>query len=190
MDPFRKVVKTEEEKRALIAVAKKEWDALDPTISHLVASSEEDYLSRIADGIEVEKEVFVPARELTATELAKQNGELMFSQMYGDRADDKYSSVPALAAMEKAQERGDFEKLVGRARPAETWLEELVRQAITKVQTVPRRASDRSELGIVPRMAAASEGDNSDVARFVRAFVAGDEDGMRQVARELASAAA
>ena len=65
MDPFRKVVKTEEEKRALIEQARVEWDALGAA-SDLVARDQESFLSKIADSIVVEREAFTPARELTA----------------------------------------------------------------------------------------------------------------------------
>ncbi len=185
MNPFIRKVKSQEEKDALLAAARVEWDKLGE-FNHLVASSEEVYLSKIADSIIVERTPFTSARELSADELAKQNGALMFSQIFGTRADDKYSSIPAFAEMQKAQERRDLEKLLGPARRAETWLETLVREAINKVQSVPRRASERT--GIIPRAAAASQGDNSDVARFLRAYVENDTATQREIARSLAAA--
>jgi len=190
MDPFCKAVKTEEEKRALIEQARVEWDKLGP-VSHLVASSEEDYLSKIADSIIVEKTTFTPARELTAAELAKQNGELMFMQIFGDRADSRETGIPALDALVAERERADFQKLLGPGQRAESSLEGLIRSIVVKAienPSVPRRASDRTGLGIIPRAAAASEGDNSDVARFLRAYVENDTATQRKIARSLATA--
>jgi hypothetical protein len=191
MDPFVKKVRTEAEKAALIAEAKKEWDRLDPSISHLVAPSEDHYLARVSAGIDVEREAFVPARELTAAELAKQNGELMFMQMFGDRADSRETGIPALDNLVAERERADFQKLLGPSQRAESALEGLIRSIVVKAienPSVPRRASDRTGLGIIPRAAAASEGDDSAVARFLRAYVSGDVTTQRQIARSLAAA--
>jgi len=166
MDPFVKKVRTEAEKAALIAEAKKEWDRLDPAISHLVAPSEDYYLARVSAGIDVEREAFAPARELTAAELAKQNGELMFMQIFGDRADSHETGIPALDTLVAERERADFQKLLGPGQRAESALEGLIRSIVVKAienPSVPRRASDRTELGIIPRAAAARVASHSGV---------------------------
>ncbi len=186
MDPFCKAVKTEEEKRALIEQARVEWDKLGP-VSHLVASSEEDYLSKIADSIIVERETFTAPRPLTSEELARQNGELMHLQIYGDRASDRYDGLPdALREVVKAQDDEALAKLTAPAKRGETLLEQLVREAINKVQSGPRRESGRTVLTLEERMAAWCEGDDTDAARFIRARVAGDLAAQRKIAGVLA----
>ena len=183
-----KRVKTQEEKDKLIAEAKKLWDSIPGEISHLVAASEDDYLQGVSNLIEVEKVPFIEPRPATAAELAKQNGELMFSQMFGDRADDKYSSIPAFAEMQKAQEQRDLEKLLGPGRRAESALESIVRSIVVKAIENP--SAPRRVLGIVERMAiwSAGEDSDSDAAKFIRAYAANDTAAQREIARSLAAA--
>jgi hypothetical protein len=187
------VVKTEAEKRELLKQAKAEWDAIDPAISHLVAASEEHYLARIADGIEIERQPFVPASPPTAQEEAALNGRLTMLRLYGDRASDPYDGLPdALREMAKANDEAEFQKLlVGPGKRAESQLESMIRNAIEKAMSnrnVPRGESDRTGIGIMPRLAAATEDDTSAAARFIRAYVDNDEQTMRGIARELVAA--
>ncbi len=186
MNPLLRRVKTQEEKDALLKQAKAEWDALDPAISHLVAASEQDYLSKIADSIIVEREPFTPARELTA-ERAHQDGELMFMRLYGDRADSSDTGIAALDALTKANKEESLRKLLGPGQRAESELEGLIRSMVLKAIDNPS-APRRGVLGIVERMATWSAGEDSDAARFVRAYVANDTAAQREIARSLAAA--
>jgi hypothetical protein len=153
MEPFRKVVKTEEEKRSLVAAAKKEWDSISPAVTHLIAASEEDYLSGIADAIQIESQAFVPPRELTSAELGKQNGELVVMQVFGDRASDPYEGLPtALREMAKANDEAALAKLLGPSKHTESALDEMIRKAVESVvvkgSRVPVRESERPGLAL------------------------------------------
>jgi hypothetical protein len=186
MDPFRRVVKSQQEKDELLRLAKQEWDKLDPGISHLVAASEDDYLAGVSAGIEVEKEAFVPARELTRAERDKMDGELLFEQMYGPRIDHG-TGIAALDALAKANEDEALRKLLGPGEGAESSLEGLIRSIVVKVVENPSSGQRRSVLSLEERMLRWSEGD-SDVVRFLRARVAGDLATQRKIARSLAAA--
>lgn len=154
MDPLIKRVKTEKEKVALIAEAKKQWDALDPAISHLVAVSEEAFLAGAADRIEVEREPFVPARPPTAAETAELDGKLMFMQLYGDRADDRNHKT-GCEGLDKVWEQHEAQELVKLFGPALRQKSEIqlavdaaVADLLSKGRTVPRRESEREPLVI------------------------------------------
>lgn len=187
---LKKTVRTQAEKDALLAAARVEWDKLGE-LQPMVARSEEEYLSKISDSIIIEREPFTPARELTTTETAELNGRLMFSQLYGDRAESSATGVAAIDDLVAEQERAALEKLIGPARRAESALESMVRSIVVKTignHSVPRRESERE--GIIPRLAAAAseENANSPLARFLTSYVKGDRAGMKSVAKELAAA--
>jgi hypothetical protein len=190
MNPFVFVtkVKTQQEKDKLIAEAKARWDAIPGEHSHLIAESEDHYLAAVEASIEIERPEIHPARPLTSEELAKQNGQLMFSQIFGDRADSDATGCAALDDLSKANRDAAFQKLVGSGQRPESQLEKMIRAAIEKAmdRNVPRRESERT--AILPKMAAETEGDNSNVARFIRAYVDNDEQTMRGIARELVAA--
>ncbi len=182
MDPFRKVVKSQKEKDELLRLARAEWEAIPGELKHLVAANDEEYLGKLSDSIIVERAPFTPPRPLTSEELARQNGELMHLQLYGDRASDRYDGLPdALREVVKAQDDEALAKLTAPAKRGETLLEQLVREAINKVQSGPRRESGRTVLTLEERMAAWGEG-------FIRARIAGDLVRQREIARSLAAA--
>jgi hypothetical protein len=189
MDLFRKV-RTQEEKNALLKEAREEWEKVPPEFRHLVADSAEDYLEKVASCIEVEPQPFTPARPLTVAELAVFDGELMFSRIFGDRADSSATGISALDELAAEQEREAFEKLAGPARRSESLFQSLVRQALEKVlekRTIPMRESERPGLEIHPVMHEMAH-DDSDAGRFIRAWIANDTAGMREIAHSLAAA--
>lgn len=154
MIPLFRKVKSQAEKDALIREAREGWNRLGEH-SHLIAESEEHYLSRVSDAIAIEQEPFVPPRSLTAEELAKQNAELMLSEILGARVDDKYSSIPVFAEMQKAQERRDLEKLLGPGQRSKNALQAMIDSAVEeavstfrKSAVAPRRESEREPLVI------------------------------------------
>ena len=195
MDPFIRKVKSQAEKDALMAEAKKVWDQLG-SVSHLVCSDEESYLTNVSNSIEVERESFTPARALTAEELVAQDGGLMFSRIYGDRADSGKFGCAAIDDLMAKRERDDLEKLLGPGRRAESALEITVRELVHKAMSNPSHVPsehDRSHIAIAPQgvhpvmMAAAT--DDSPTAKFVAAWINKDTAAMRQIARSLAEAA-
>ncbi len=181
-----KRVKTQEEKDKLIAEAKKLWDSIPGEVSHLVASSEEDYLSKIADSIIVERETFTAPRELTPAELAKQDGEIMFMRMYDGRIDHG-TGIAALDALTKANKEESLRKLLAPGQRAESELEGLIRSMVLKTIDNNPSAPRRGVLSLEERMLIWSEGD-SDAIRFLRARIAGDLVTQREIARSLATA--
>jgi hypothetical protein len=191
MDPLAIRVKSLEEKNALLEKRRELWNSSPPESTHLIARSEEDFVGRFAENIIVEREDFVPARELTTAERTAQDGELLFQQIYGDRATDidHQTGCAALDELWKAKQDADLQKFLGPAKRVESELDAMVRKAVEDV--LAKRGSVPSEHereGILPRMAAASEGDDSSAARFLRSYVNHDDAGMRRVARELAAA--
>jgi hypothetical protein len=157
MIPLFKKVKTQAEKDALIRQARATYDAIPDEHKHIFAASDEDYLSCVADNIEVEMPVYSQPRELTASELTKQNGELINMHVFGDRCASGSTGIPAIDEMVEKRERQEFEKLVGPARRSETWLENLVREALNKAQSVPRRESEREPLALAKRASSGVE---------------------------------
>ncbi len=190
MDRFTKRVKSQEEKNELLRLAKQEWDEAGE-FAHLLGDDQENYLQKTADNIIVEAERIEP-RALTPMEKAALDDQQGRLEIFGGKyADKEYSAIPAIAELERAQEEAGLQKLLGPADRAESQLESLVRGIVQKTVgnlTVPVRESDREGLAIMPRLAAATQGDDSDAAKFLRAFVSNDEKGMRRVARELAMA--
>jgi hypothetical protein len=200
-NPFVKVVKSQQERDALIAAAKKEWDALPASVSHVVCSDEQTFLSNFASTIEVEK-AFVEPRPATAEERASLTGQLLLAQIMGnDRADafhqrEAGTGCAAIDAAWAEKEREEFEKLIGApARHHENAVQAMIRQAVEKAASncgVVVNEHDRSRFAIMPALAARASEDapGSTLARFLTAYVTGDVRTQREVARELASAAA
>ena len=165
----------------------------------MFAPSEEELIGTIRASMPVAASVVERPRPLTADEAARVNNEIdarvNVARIFGDRADSGATGISALDTFVAEKERGELEKLLGPGQRSKNALQAMIDSAVEeavstfrKSAVATRRETERE--GIVPRMAAASQGDNSDAAKFVRAFVAGDEEGMRRVARELASAAA
>ena len=192
IDPLAPIrLKTQEEKNALLAKRRAEWNAIPADLRDRVAASEDDFTERYADMIEVEKAPFNPARDLTADELVEQNGSLMYLRLYGDRASDPYDGLPdALREVAKAQHNEAVAKITAPLRRSESLLQSLVRQALEKVlekRTIPMRESERPGLEIHPVMHEMAR-DDSDAGRFIRAWIANDTAGMREIAHSLAAA--
>ena len=204
MNPFiRKLVKSQAEKDRLILEAAREWDELGEQ-SYMVAASEEDYLARVADGIEVEREPFVPGRPLTAAEADEIDSSLLFQKIYDGRIDNHRTGIPALDDLADAKKRADIEKLLGPGRRAQNALDGMIEKAVTEAfAKLTKRAGTRSEVvhghsipvrqppereTIVTRLADRAEEENaaSLLSKWLRGYVAGDEQAMRRVARELA----
>lgn len=189
MNPFEKKVRTQTEKDELLRQARAEWDRLgELQMQDMVARSEAEFLGKLSDSIIVEKEPFVAPRELTAAEKAAMDGRLMFSQIYGDRADSSDTGIPALDDLAKANQEEAFRKLLGPAQRAESALEGLIRSVVVKVVENPSSARrHRNVLSLEERLLAWAGESRSDVVRFLRARVAGDLTTQRQIARALAA---
>ncbi len=104
-----------------------------------------------------------------------------------DRADSSDTGIAALDALTKANKEESLRKLLGPGQRAESELEGLIRSMVLKAIDNPS-APRRGVLGIVERMATWSAGEDSDAARFVRAYVANDTAAQREIARSLAAA--
>jgi len=173
----------------LLRLAKQEWDEAGE-FAHLLGDDQENYLQKTADNIIVEAEPIEP-RALTPMEKAALDDQQGRLELFGGKyADKEYSAIPAIAEMEKAQERQNLQELLGPARRAELQVESMIRNAVEKAmsnRTIPMRESERA--GIDPAMSAVAR-DDSDLGCFVKAWIENDTAGMRAVARELAVKAA
>ncbi len=114
MNPFKKMTRQE---RSEI------WNGCDPTLTHMLGNSEQDFLD--AAPSEGAPEV-VPARPLTLVEKVALDDALarttLFGGIYRDR---EYSSVPAIAALERAEEQNSFAKVFGRQPSVQTPFDEM-----------------------------------------------------------------
>ncbi len=123
MNPFTKTL-TREERRKI-------WDGCDPLLTHMLGC-QEDFLSGTS---ETEPEI-VPARPLTLVEKVALDNELarttLFGGIYRDR---EYSSVPGIAGMQKAEEKENLEKLLGRQPRVQSSLDAMIAEAIQEALT-------------------------------------------------------
>ena len=193
MNPLIKKVRTQGEKDELLRLARAEWDAIPDQFKHLVAASDEEFLGKLSESIIVESPAFVPPREATAAEKAELTGSLLHLELYGDRASHDITGVPAIDDAWKAKEDADLQKLLGPAKRQQSALDALINKAVEDV--LAKRGSvpsehDRSRFAIMPALAAraSEEAPGSDVAKFLAAYIAKDEPGMRAVVRQLVAA--
>src|SRR5260370_28897126 len=86
-------------------------DSCDPLLTHMLGSTEEDFLN--AAPSEAAPEV-VPARSLTLVEKTQLQNEIDRTTLFnGAYATREYSPVLAIAQMQRAEEREGLEKLLG-----------------------------------------------------------------------------
>ncbi len=202
MNPIFRKVKTQAEKDALIADARRAWDAADELV-HLLGGDQENYLAQVTDSIEVESPAFVQHRELTAVEKAELDTEQGLLSCFGG----VYAPVEIpdwYRPIHEQEQRASFEKLVGPAIRERNSLEAMFKAAIEKAvreqlakgrttpsverQTIPiRRLSERE--AIHPAMAAVA-GDDSDAGRLVKAWLENNREAMREIVRRCELAAA
>ena len=200
MDPFIKKVRTQAEKDALIAEARRAWDQAGE-FTHLLGGDEESYLAKISDSIIVEGEPFIPARALTSAEKDQQNADLLLMQMRYN-AHPYENLPPVLRTVAEAQDAAGLAKLLGPALRERNTLAGMIESAIAKAvrtalakgssspsinrETIPVRSQPVRE-GIHPAMSAIAH-DDSDIGRFVKAWIDGDTATQREIASELAAA--
>jgi hypothetical protein len=196
MIPLFKKVKTQAEKDALIREARATYDAVPNQHRHIFAASDEDYLSRVADHIEVEHPTFTPPRALTSAELAKQDGRLNCMRIFGDRADSDATGIPAIDQMVEKQKRDDLGKLLGPVPRPPSELDGIIEAALAKVladgRRVPRRESEREPLALAKRTPGAGRieydrklNESTQYASdggFLRSWIGSPSDGPRAAA--------
>jgi hypothetical protein len=178
----------EAEREEELRSARAAYDAVAPELQHMVADNDGDFLAKIDAGIQIEPLTLSEPRPLSASARQAQDCELLIEQ-WGYT--DPYRDLPpALRASAEARDRESLQKLLGPGQRAKNELEQMigaaVEKAVRELAVMPRRETDRE--GIMPRLAAATEGDDSEAARFVRAYVEGDKRTQRLIARELAAA--
>jgi hypothetical protein len=203
MDLFKKV-KSIEERDKLVNDALAQYNKVPAEHQHLICNDDSELVAVIETAVEIESPTVPTPRSLTAAEMAAQDGRLHFMRIFGDRADD--DNVPDwFIRIEEKENREWLEKLVGPQRMAENRLtamfaemvEKAVSEALAKVRATPSihretiliRPQPMRE-GIMPKLAgvANEQSPGSDLARFLTAYVGGDEQAMRRVAHELAAA--
>jgi hypothetical protein len=206
-NPFAKKRVTQAERTAILAEARKAWD--NNAFNFLVARGDIVYLQSIDDGLEVTDAQFVPPAPLSAAESAEFSRQIhsdgLFSQVFGNRAEK--DEIPEwYRKTHEENQRREREELLGPARRAENSLsamiekavEEAVAEALRRSARSSNRESIREALSVRPaperealapmaRMAV-EEDSTSDVARFLAAYVAGDEQAQRRIVREMVSA--
>src|SRR5258707_6811883 len=111
MNPLFKKVRTQAEKDELLRQARIEYENIPGELKHLVAASDEEFLGKLSESIIVDAPEFIPAREATQAEKDELTGRLLFSQIYGQRADSDLTGIPAIDDLMAKREREEFEKL-------------------------------------------------------------------------------
>lgn len=197
-NPFAKRKVTAQEREAILAEARKTWDSLEH--SHILGFTDVQYLESVDDGLEVVRTQFVAPEPLSPERSAEQTREIetegLLHRVFGGRADRE--EIPSwFKKTHEAEQRAALEKLLGPTRQAEGTLDELVKDALSRVlaksggdfspglriRPVPARQS------LSPILKAASEFcENPDLSAFLSAFAQNDEAGMRVVVREMEAA--
>jgi hypothetical protein len=199
MNSFIKKVKTQSEKDELLRHARVEWQEAGQ-MSFLIAPTEEDFLSAVADGIEVEgsQSQFVPPEPLSPERSGEFGREIEVEAML-ERVFGPKEEIPGWYAKTHAEDQRQLrDEFLASARRAESAIDALVEKAIKRVfQKVDGNLESSTRVplgvrpipecqGIMPLVRAAAEyNPSSDAARFLTAYVAGDEAGMRRVVREI-----
>jgi hypothetical protein len=186
---------TLEERDQLVKAARDAFNAVPSTLQHLIADTDTDFIDLVESAIELEQPaVITPPASMTPAEKTAQDADLRAREWFPE-AFEKENLPPAFRKLAEEEERAIREEFLRPARAARNTLagmvEDAVREAVAKLAksaSAPRPETDRP--GIVPRMAAvaAQEDPNSPLTRFLTSYVRGDEAGMRQVARQLATA--
>ena len=204
MNPFaRKVVKSQPEKDELLRQADAEWNQLCE-VSDLVSQSQEDYLAAVSDSIEIESPAFVAPRQLSKAEKDQLDVDIILSQMRYDA--HPYDDLPgALRSVAEEKQRAELEELLGPAIRERNSLEAMFEKAVATALT--KRAGTRSEVvrghsipirqtpereTILVKLADRAEEENAGslLSKWLRGYVAGDEQAMRRVVGELVAEAA
>lgn len=199
MEPFlKKKVRTQAEKDVLLKEALAEWHKLGE-FQFLVASSDREYVEKIADTIEVEEAAFVPSAPLSPERSEELSAEIategLLSRVFGNRAERE--EIPTwYQQIHAAEQRADMEKLLGPTRRGLESLDEMVRKSIDRVLQKSGGLSLPSS-GLFPRPVASREGlrpllkaadefcENTDLSKFLTAFAENNEPAMRSIIREM-----
>jgi|HubBroStandDraft_4_1064222.scaffolds.fasta_scaffold412312_1 hypothetical protein len=204
MNPFVRKVKTQAEKDELLRLAREEFDKAG-AFSFLVAPTWEEYVAGIEASIEVEQPAFEAPASLSAVERADFERRLTQSTVmdlvFGDRIADNSTGCRAIDDAWAAHEKAELEKFLKPGRDQEASLNKIIEQAVArvlaksggsslpssgiKVRPIPERQA------LMPLLSnAVDENSDTDAAKFLRAFVSGDNEGMRAVVRSLVRAEA
>jgi hypothetical protein len=121
--------------------------------------------------------------------------------VFGDRIADNSTGCRAIDDAWAAHEKAELEKFLKPGRDQEASLNKIIEQAVArvlaksggsslpssgiKVRPIPERQA------LMPLLSnAVDENSDTDAAKFLRAFVSGDNEGMRAVVRSLVRAEA
>src|SRR5260370_9814025 len=161
MSLFKKTY-TVSERDAEIAAARRTWSECDPLLVHLLGKSEQDYLDEVAANCPLATPEISEPRALTLTEKAavdaEQNLATIFGGIYRDR---ECSSIPAIAALERAEEQNSFAKVFGRQPSVQTPFAEMLKAALQQAASELKKRYDRAPLA-VPTSGARSEEHTSE----------------------------
>lgn len=204
MNPFAKRKVTAEERKAILAEARKTWDSIGEHQVIFGNRTDEDYLSAIDAGLEVTGGEFVEPAPQTAFEKQEFESRIVWEDHLSRlRIPIPGKELTGIAAIDKAWKEtqdAEMQKFLAPARNAETSLQKMVEDVVARVL---RKASGESSLpssglrirptperqGLVPMLEKAREfSENSDAFQFLSAYVSGDEAGMRKLVRELEAA--
>jgi hypothetical protein len=199
MNPIAKRKVTAAERITILADARKTWDS--SSHSHLLARSDEEYLQAIDNGLEVVDSETIAQQPMNAVEKAEfERGlhhSIVMERLFGDRVADRSTGCAALDESWKPHQETELQEFLKPPRDAQNALDKMIEKAVEKVvwnlestSRVPlavRLIPERQALMPMLRSGIA-ENPNSDATRFLAAFVAGDNDGMRAVVRQVVSA--
>lgn len=202
MNPFAKRKVTAEERKAILAEARKTWDSLEH--QHIFGMTGDEFVRSQDEMLDVVGTEYREPEPLTRAQEAELETRIRTEDfLERSRIGVPGKNLTGIAAIDKAwQEKEDEEmrKFLAPARDAESALSKMVQDVVRRTL---RKASGDSSLpssgirirpvaerqGLMPMLrAAAQEDPDSDATKFLAAYVGGDEQAQRRIARELAAA--
>src|SRR5258708_2349482 len=180
--------------------ARADFERVDPALQHMIAESNDDFFAKFETPVAATN--IDEPRPLTKAEQTELDVELNRQMFGGKYAPQSGTGCKALDDLAKANEEAGLQKLLAPALRERNTLAGMIESAIAKAvrtalakgssspsinrETIPVRSQPVRE-GIHPAMSAIAH-DDSDIGRFVKAWIDGDTATQRKIASELAAA--
>src|SRR6267154_1652643 len=127
--------------------ARADFERVDPAVQHMIAESNDDFFAKFETPVD---EIRIDAsRPLTLTEKAAVDAEQNVATIFGGiYVPKQYSSIPALASLEKAKEKENVEKLLGHQPRAQTPFDQMIEEAVAQAVVEMKKRYEREPLAV------------------------------------------
>jgi hypothetical protein len=170
--PLKRKPLTREESDELLKQELKEFNALDPLAKEVIAGSDDDIIDLHRAATPIRDEPAPPSRQLSKSEEHQLEVSLVWEQVFGEPYE--------VSDLVKAAEQESLDELTGPSRAAQARERQLVSSEVEKQLRLS------VHLG---RLRGEPDSMSARALRYVRAHAEGDQDTMRDVVRELFTAA-